>query len=79
MQGTNSAGTGLAEKEKDRKFFRRTDKLKACLLKNPYDFDAHDALSRLYLSKNMFAEAEYEQEIMEWLDRISRSVKLNNV
>ena len=78
MENAANTGCGLAEKEKDPAFLRRVKKIKAWVEKNPFDFDAHHALSVLYLSKNMFAEAEFEQEIMEWLDRIKRSVKLNN-
>jgi hypothetical protein len=77
MKIASSAGPDLTEKGKDQKFLRRVNNLKAWVQKKPYDFDAHNALSALYLSKNMFAEAEFEQEIMEWLDRIKRSVKLN--
>ncbi len=78
MGAMEKPGTGLTEKPKDRKFMRRVGALRAWLVRNPYDFEAHSALAGLYLSVNMFAEAESEQEIMEWLDRINRSVKIRH-
>ena len=78
MEALKRGDSSMAEKEQDPKFMRRVKTLKGWLAKHPFDFEAHGTLASLYLSKNMFAEAEYEQEIMEWLDRIKRSVNLNN-
>jgi len=78
MQSLKYGSEGLAEKEKDPQFLACLQKLKDRAIRRPYDFRTHEMLSKLYISKNMFAEAEFEQEIMEWLDRIRRSVKLNN-
>lgn len=79
MESLKFANSGLVELEKDPEFTARLEKLKKRVQMRPFDFSAHERLSKLYLSKNMFAEAEFEQEILEWLDRIKRSVKLNNI
>ncbi len=67
--------TATAEKEIDEKFLSRLKKLKKWVHANPYDIEAHETLSALYLSKRMYSEAEAEQEILEWLDRIKRIVR----
>jgi hypothetical protein len=54
------------------------NKLKERVRRRPFDFAAHTRLMKLYLAENMFPEAESEQEILEWLDRIKRNVRLNN-
>jgi DNA-binding SARP family transcriptional activator len=77
MESFTKAVESLAEKSQDEAFKKRVKKLKKWVKKNPYDFEAHSTLAGLYLSMNMFAEAELEQEIMEWLDRIDRSVRIN--
>jgi hypothetical protein len=53
------------------------DKLKERVRRRPFDLAAHTRLMKLYLAENMFPEAESEQEILEWLDRIRRNVRLN--
>jgi len=67
--------TATAEKEIDAKFLSRLKKMKKWVHENPYDFEAHETLGALYLSARMYQEAEAEQEILEWLDRIRRMVR----
>jgi hypothetical protein len=72
------AGAVTAEKMRSKEFNEAVEKLRQRVLRRPFDMPAHTKLMNIYLSENMFPEAESEQEILEWLDRIKRNVRLNN-
>jgi hypothetical protein len=77
MVESKQGGAVLAEPMTDREFNEKVKKLKARVLRRPFDSGAHRKLMLLYLGAYMFPETEDEQEILEWIDRIKRSVKLN--
>ena len=71
--------TGIKEgaKPEQKDFNEAVGRLKARVLRRPFDSGAHRRLMKLYLDARMFPETEFEQEILEWIDRIKRSVKNN--
>jgi hypothetical protein len=76
MTITGYGNTALYGAKEQAEFEMEVKKLKARAKHRPYNMIVHRKLEGLYLSRNMFPEAESEQEILEWLCRIKRNVNL---